>query len=128
MSSLSVTLMLLHRCPYCAWLFEGRCLVNALNARDFCTRLEAELAAGRQTAECRGLVKAKLRSLDLKACLKDAVQYLPGRRRQVWSCANQAPIGRLIGRGREAIVGGGAVARGYDIVFTNEGMQAGGVK
>jgi len=57
--------------------------VNAVNAREFCTRLEADLAAGRNEQECRGMVKAILRGLSLKECIKDAVLYLPGAKRQV---------------------------------------------
>lgn len=60
-----------------------RCLVNAVNAREFCTRLEADLAAGRNKQECRGMVKGVLRSLTLQECIKDAVLYLPAAKRQV---------------------------------------------
>lgn len=62
----------------------ARCLVNAINAREFCKRLEADLAAGRNEQECRGMVKAVLRGLTLQESVKDAVLYLPGgKRRQV---------------------------------------------
>lgn len=60
-----------------------RCLVNAVNAREFCARLEADLAAGRNEQECRGMVKGVLRSLTLQECIKDAVLYLPRAKRQV---------------------------------------------
>lgn len=55
----------------------------AVNAREFCKRLEADLAAGRNTQECRGMVKSVLRGLSLPESLKDAVLYLPGAKRQV---------------------------------------------
>lgn len=61
-----------------------RCLVNAVNVREFCKRLEADLAAGRNEQECRGMVKAVLRGLTLQESVKDAVLYLPrGGKRQV---------------------------------------------
>lgn len=69
-----------------------RCLVNAVNAREFCKRLEADLAAGRNEQECRGMVKAVLRGLTLQESVKDAVLYLPKGKRQVgagsscWPC------------------------------------------
>lgn len=57
--------------------------MNTINAREFSRNLEADLAAGVNEQECRGLVKAILRGLDLQGCLKDAVLYLPAGKRQV---------------------------------------------
>lgn len=57
--------------------------MNAVNAREFCKRLEADLAAGRNEQECRGMVKAVLRGLALQESIKDAVLYLPKGKRQV---------------------------------------------
>ena len=59
----------------------------AVNAREFCKRLEADLAAGRNVQECRGMVKSVLRGLSLPESLKDAVLYLPGGKRQVCGSA-----------------------------------------
>ena len=68
---------------FLCWVQRVRCLVNAINAREFCKRLEADLAAGRNEQECRGMVKAVLRGLTLQECVKDAVLYLPRGKRQV---------------------------------------------
>lgn len=82
-SSATTTNLLLPRCAFC-----DRCLVNAVNAREFCKRLEAELEVGRNTQECRGMVKTVLRG-DLQGSIKDAVLYLPGGKRQVRSVTLQ---------------------------------------
>ena len=74
LSSVSDTMIL--RCV-------SRCLVNAVNAREFCKRLEGQLAAGNNVQQCRGMVKSILRDLSLQECIKDAVLYLPASKRQV---------------------------------------------
>ncbi|CAM9844540.1 unnamed protein product, partial [Choristocarpus tenellus] len=61
----------------------NRCLVNVVNARETSRMLEIDLGRGDRIQECRGLVKAVLRGLELKECVKDASLYLPeGRKRQ----------------------------------------------
>ncbi|CAM9759871.1 unnamed protein product [Scytosiphon promiscuus] len=70
----------------------SRCLVNAINAREFCKRLEADLAAGRNEQECRGMVKGVLRGLTLQESVKDAVLYLPGGKRQAAGDAGQSAV------------------------------------
>ncbi|CAM9875599.1 unnamed protein product [Ectocarpus sp. 4 AP-2014] len=70
----------------------SRCLVNAVNAREFCRRLEADLAAGRNEQECRGMVKGVLRSLSLQESIKDAVLYLPRGKRQAAGDAGQSAV------------------------------------
>ncbi|CAN0152105.1 unnamed protein product [Ectocarpus fasciculatus] len=70
----------------------SRCLVNAVNAREFCRRLEADLAAGRNEQECRGMVKGVLRGLTLQESIKDAVLYLPRGKRQAAGDAGQSAV------------------------------------
>eukprot|EP00904_Undaria_pinnatifida_P000980 jgi/Undpi1/10883/HiC_scaffold_3.g01409.m1 len=88
----------LGQCVQSAEAFGGpsrplnRCLVIAINAREFCRRLEADLAAGRNTQECRGMVKSVLRGLSLPESLKDAVLYLPGGKRQAATDAGQSAV------------------------------------
>lgn len=92
MLRLHFVLRLLHQntngcvCTVCASHLCTRCLVNAINAREFCKRLEADLAAGRNEQECRGMVKVVLRGLTLQESIKDAVLYLPRGKRQVPFC------------------------------------------
>ncbi|CAM9455768.1 unnamed protein product [Ectocarpus sp. 12 AP-2014] len=70
----------------------SRCLVNAVNAREFCRRLEADLATGRNEQECRGMVKGVLRGLSLQESIKDAVLYLPRGKRQAAGDAGQSAV------------------------------------
>ncbi|CAM9584230.1 unnamed protein product [Discosporangium mesarthrocarpum] len=62
----------------------NRCLTNVVNAKESARQLEADLAKGNLTQECRGMVKGILRG-ELRECVKDAPRYLPegGGKRQV---------------------------------------------